>query len=96
MSRSPDELLHGHFDGTLDASERAELGQLLAADATLADRFADVAMLEHVLAELEEWHDATRAVTAAPPPPVSRPKRHRVALTARRSAQACHDTAMRP
>jgi hypothetical protein len=88
VSRSTDELLHGHFDGTLDEFERAELGRLLATDATLADRFVDVAILEHALAEREEWHEATRAVTAAPPPPVSSPRRHRLALNARRSAVA--------
>jgi hypothetical protein len=58
----PRELLHRHLDGLTSPAEAAELGRLLAADATLAEELAEAARLEVVLTDaLRERRTQARA-----------------------------------
>ncbi len=49
MNETPDSLIHGFLDGTLNRDELAELNQLLAKNQEIADRFAHISTLHHSL-----------------------------------------------
>ena len=81
MSGGHDDRILGYLDGTLPPEETARLDEALRADPALGARFAQLALLEQLLPELEE-----PVLQIVEPPPAARTTRRRLAPSGTRRA----------
>ena len=75
MSTGHDDRILGYLDGTLPPEETARLDEALRADPALAARFAQLALLENLLPELDAEESAQPELQIVEPRPSATTRR---------------------